>query len=230
MARPTRGDLWPDFESREGTQKVGIEIVEVADDKHAKLREHQRRYAEHVARLLDDVSLRLAGLSITLEDASQVPPYPRLTEDAGQRLAREISERVRSVLPTLEALDVGQFYLNRWQGPPRPTIAAIVRRLAPRESGIPVAIGFSGVFSETVAAAQTRLARRICSKLPRRYQRYHDGVLWLLAYQVADAPAGTRDFAIAREMLRRRDSPFDEVWYIWPLAGADLGAIKRVWP
>lgn len=232
LSKPLPCDPWPDFEAREGKNHIGIEIVEIINPDHARKRALQGQYARQVRGLINDISPRLAGLSIQLIDGYQNPRYPPLNTAAGQQLASFIADRLRSEVEILEALK--RFVVRRWQrGPDRPEAGAFFTRVAPKESGIPVTLHFHGSFPEAVSVTENLLRRSIEGKLMKRYPQYKKGHLWLLAYEVFSMSVGpkpSKAALIARQMLQGQSHPFDEVWYIHPYAGKPLGHIERILP
>lgn len=232
LSNPLPCDPWPDFEAQECKKHYGIEVVEIINPEHARRRAIQAQYAQQIRGLINDISPRLAGLSVQLIDGYQDPPYPPLNTAVGQQLASFIADQLRSEVEKLEALK--QFVVRHWQrGPERPEAGAFFTRVAPKESGIPVTLHFLGSFPEAVSVSENLLSQSIEGKLRKSYTKYKKGRLCLLAYEVFSMSVGpkpSKAAAIARELLDSQLHPFDEVWYIHPYAGKPLGHIERVWP
>lgn len=229
LATPVEADLWPDFETREGETKVGIEVVEVVNPDHAEKGRIQQLYAARVRELLDDMQARLAGLSVRLDDGYQEPPYPPLRSKAGERLARSIAENLRVAAAKLDRLPVGHVAVYRWRtGRDVPNTGASITRVSAPEAEHAVRLGYLGSFPERQDVGEALLAATIASKIARLYTRY-EGRLLLLAYGCG-AWHGDAVMKQARRVLREHPHPFDEVWHILPFAGEDVGDIRRVWP
>jgi len=114
-----------------------------------------------------------------------------------------------------------------------PTIGAFGRRISPHISDIPADIRFFGSFPDTVENVEQLLRRTIEGKIDKYYSLYPEGSLWLLVYEVSFfsvGPAPSKAAGLARELIQLRRHPFSEIWYIFPYAHENLGAIERVWP
>jgi len=231
---PTKGDQWPDFETSEGEVRIGIEIVEVLNIGHARKRRVQELYASRVRELLGDEYGRLTGLTITLDDGYQDPPYPLLNSKAGQALVQSIVDNLRSELPRLERLEIGRMFVARWQTEPsKPQTGAGGYRVAPPDSGSLPEIGYSGIFPALSTDVQFLLSQAIAHKISKNYPVYSKGKLILLAYEVFSLSvdqAPSRAAALARNFLSKQKHPFDEVWYFYPYAAEASGHIERIWP
>lgn len=230
-----RVDAWPDFAAEEAGRPVGIELVEVVNGKHAVKRARQLEYLARLEQLLADVLPLLSGLSITFDDRDQNPPYPPLCTKQGIALAQSIADHLRSTVPLLEQTALGQLFQHRWQsGSYAPVTGIYGRRFAPMKSSAPLRLLFAGTFSEYVRVSESLLAATVFRKVKRSYQKYADGSLWLLAYEVGTMSVGappSRAAHLAQIVLSRRKHPFDEVWYLYPYARPlELGSMERVWP
>ncbi|MFH1929783.1 MAG: hypothetical protein ABIK79_16690 [Chloroflexota bacterium] len=229
----TRGDPWPDFEAHEGDKRVGIEITQVIDIEHAKYRSVQEDYWERVLDLISDILPRLSGLHITLDDGYQNPPYPPLRTKQGRELALSIANYLRRVVDHLERIPPGRLFRYRWQGGSGAcVVGAFGQRLTPPEPAQHVVIKFFGSFPQDVQAKNRLLSDTIQRKMDLHYAEYSEGKLWLLAYEVGSLSVGpppSPSIQQARDLLGR-NSAFDEVWYMFPYAQEDIGAIFRVWP
>ena len=231
LSPPTRGNPWPDFLTQEGAQPVGIEVVEVLNVDHARKRAIQERYEDHLRTLVEGFSRELAGLSITLIDHYQEPPYPPLNSKKGQQLALSIVNNLLSLIPQLRDLPVGRPFIVHWQQDAnQPQTGAAIRRLAPIGSERPPFLRFSGTFPDSIENTQSLLLRAVEGKLNKNYPPYQEGRLWLLAYGYDPCILEPDAIAPAKALLQAHQHPFDEVWCFFPYAAQNLGAIERVWP
>jgi hypothetical protein len=225
----TRSDPWPDFEAQEAGQKIGIEVVEVLHAGHARKRHTQELYTARVLELLGQARSSLTGLDIQLEDGYQDPPYPMLGRKAGRDLARLIAGKIAVVAEELQALPLGHRRTYRWQrGPAGLYVGATAIRRAPTGAGTPPRIHYLGNFPERKDVLEGLLAEAVARKIAKRYPRY-DASLLLLAYGEMlsnTEPAVER----AKRRLAEQQHPFAEVWYLLPVAGRDVGVIRRIWP
>jgi hypothetical protein len=230
---PPKHDLWPDIQSRERGRTVGIEMVEVIHRGHAQKRALQNKYAVRVADHLRDVFPRLVGVRIQLDDGYQDPPYPPPDSPAGRRLAAEIADSIRQVVPELETLRVGSMRWYRWRDDPgEPQSGAVCIRLTQAEVGDQPLISYLGSFPESTEYLNGLLTVAIQNKVRKRYGLYY-GSLWLLAYE-SSFPSGL-DVSEAVQEARRwlaeaHGHPFDEVWYAFPFPGRDHAHIDRLLP
>jgi hypothetical protein len=229
LSLPTLGYEPADYSTREGDERIDIQVVEVLNPDHAKKRGDRDKCASRVRNLLDDCYSELAGLSITLHDYSAQPPYPPLTFQGGTHLARAFADNLRAAIPDLRQLIVGQMVFSRRQGgPTEPATSAAVFRFAPTDSGMPATLRFASIFSES--EPQSLLTRAIEGKLNKQYPRSLNGHFWLLAYGTEPWLVEPKAIALAKLLLQSRQHPFDEVWSLFPYPDQDLGEIKKVWP
>ena len=233
-----RGDPWPDFEKGEGSEKLGIEITWVTYEPHDHSRRREEQYARRVSELLADVFPRLDGLRFQLEDDYQDPPYPRLTSREGEAIAQAIAVLIRSEADKLSTLPVWNDaerppvgHRVREVGPSGVRIGYFVFRFAAAESGAEPIIRFLGVFPFDKNLLDSLVWRAIERKLKKVYDPHYSGCLWLLVWGgVLVAGSESAAAAHARQELAMTSNPFDEIWFLTPLAGSDYGSIERIWP
>lgn len=226
-------DPWPDFEAIEGLSKIGIEVVEIVNTDHLKLQSLQKKYEDEILTEIADVLDHLNGLRITIDDGYQFPPYPKLNSIEGRKLVQSISTGIKSSISHLQTVEVGMPFLKRWSSDPNsPRTGIYGLRVADKNSGLRADIGFSGSFPESHEAIVSSLRKTIKRKIDTNYTQYADGKLMLLVYEVSLSVHPDESAAIneARVLLSQRNHPFDEIWYFFPYAAEDLGAIQRVWP
>jgi hypothetical protein len=84
----SKSDPWPDFEGTEEIGTVGIEIVELVNQRHNILRSTQQSYEVAILDALGDRVEMFSGLDITLDDNYQTPPYPKVTSSRRSRDSR----------------------------------------------------------------------------------------------------------------------------------------------
>jgi hypothetical protein len=233
LQAPVKAEPWPDFRTGESGATVGIEVVEVLDDQHAKARARQEQYAGRIKELIGDTLHRLAGLATTLDDGYQVPPYPPLHTSAGRNLAESFAANLRAEVPSLEEVEAGQVFLRRWQhGAGQPTMGVFGSRLVSLESGRIPTIRFFGSFPQSLERAEALLGEAVFGKIKKNYSPF-DGQLVLLAYELGSISVeggSSPAVAQARTLLRDKPHPFDEVWYIYPYADRDTGHLVQIWP
>jgi hypothetical protein len=79
--------------------------------------------------------------------------------------------------------------------------------------------------------ARALLPAAVQSKIDKRYAKPASAKFWMLAYSVdtllsKDDP----DIVESRRLLETSTHPFDDVWFLYPYAEKDLGALVHVWP
>ena len=227
-------DPWPDFEGYENTNVVGIEVVELVNQQHNKLRRRQEEYKSSILqRLVGRLSL-FSGLHITLDDGYQMPAYPKVNSKDGKEI---VDCYVRGLLDCVDEIgdyDLGRVFIREWRNENRkPKVGIYGYRTAPREMNLPPHIGFLGTFPESLEKVRSLLAEAVEHKIDKSYTKYKKGKLLLLVYEVGTIsvePGNSEAIQRTQDVLQGREHPFDEVWYIFPYAESNFGAIHRVWP
>lgn len=230
-ATPKRGNSWPDYETSDGKQEIGIEVVEVLNKDHRIKARIQEQYAKHVRFLIGDALPALYGLEVTLDDGYQEPPYPSLNTKEGRQLAVAIANDLRSCIGELRQISIGRIISRSWQGKSnQPRTGMWCIRRAPLSAGIPPTIRFQGTFPATEQINESLLLQAIEKKLAKNYTTYQRGELWLLAYSTeAWHFARAAGIVIAREALQRRRHPFQKAWQAFAIPERPA-IIQQVWP
>jgi hypothetical protein len=227
LGTPVRGDTWPDFETIAGTQKIGIEVVEVVEPDHALKIARQSQYLQELLPLVQDLEPPLDGVAITIDDGYQVPSWPTVRSAEGQRLLRHLAARIHAEADAIGRVPPGPGLCRRWDlDGQRVGIGALRGRRIRGDPRTGLNLRFMGTFPTDGAA----LVRAVEGKIEKRYGTYGCGDLWLLAYtqhyfEIEDLP-----MAAARSLLQAKDHPFAAVWAFVPLSGEEAGAVVRVFP
>ncbi|MGV7224190.1 MAG: hypothetical protein ACQ9MH_22060 [Nitrospinales bacterium] len=77
------------------------------------------------------------------------------------------------------------------------------------------------------------LAEVVHHKIDKSYTSYEKGNLILLVYEVGTIsvdPGNSEAIQRAQKILEKNQHHFNEVWYIFPYAERNLGALHKVWP
>jgi len=229
-----KSDPWPDFEGTEKNGNVGIEIVELVNQRHNILRSTQQSYENAILDELGDRVEMFNGLDITLDDNYQTPPYPKVTSVEGRAIVESFVSNLLASVPELECYAVRKVFIHRWQDDAGgPKIGIYGYRIAGKEVGLPARIRFFGSFPESTDRVMWLLAESVAHKIAKSYTRYAKGSLTLLVYEVGSIsvePGESQAILKAREILEANEHNFDEAWYIFPYADRDLGAINKIWP
>lgn len=230
----TKSDPWPDFEGTKETGTVGVEIVELVNQRHNILRSTQQSYEVAILDALGDRVVMFNGLNITIDDNYQTPPYPKVTSVEGRAIVESFVSNLLASVPELERYAVRKVFIRRWQDDAgSPKIGIHGYRIAGKEAGVPARIRFFGSFPESTDRVVCLLAEAVAHKVAKSYARYAKGILTLLVYEVGSIsvePGESQAILKAREILEANEHNFDEAWYIFPYADRDLGAINKIWP
>ena len=215
-------------------QIVGIQIVEVVNDQLRQLRDVRSSYKDAIQQSLGNELLRFNGCRLELVDSGEPPYLPRTSSAEGQGCLKILVEHIRQVANGIQTLDVGKTRVCRTRtSNPEREVAVFVDRLLPSD-GQPIQFDLSWQGGGPVYRSDVSrglLTGAVQSKIAKRYVKPAVGKFVLLAYSVDtmlrdDEP----DVGETRHILEASQHPFDEVWFLFPYADADLGALIRIWP
>jgi hypothetical protein len=234
LEAPMRGKEWPDFETRTGEQRIGLEVVEIVNPDHAKKRTLQQQYLAAVLPLVEDLAPALENVAMTILDAYQDPPWPHPSSAEGQRLVQHIVQHLRADVGDIAQCGAPpRTFLRMWdfeKSRLRVGIMALRGRPIPGSIITGIDLRFSGTFPMTVTTSQALLADAIHAKIEKSYTSYEPGALWLLAYSESHFTIDDASVALARELLRKRFHPFAAIWAFVPLPGEQTGTVANVFP
>lgn len=226
LGTPVRGDTWPDFETMAGTQKIGIEVVEVVEPEHALKKARQSQYLEELLPLVQDLEPIFDGVAIAIDDGYQVPPWPTIRSAEGQRLLQHLAGRIRAEADAIGRVPPGPGLCLRWDlDGLRVGIGALRGRRIRGDPRTGLNLHFTGTFPTDGAA----LVRSVAGKIKKGYGTYGGGDLWLLVYTQRYFEIEDRPVAAARSLLQSRAHPFAAVWAFVPLS-EEAGAVVKVFP
>ena len=229
-----KSDPWPDFEGYEGKDTIGIEIVEIVNSRHNILRRRQEEYQAAILEQLGDSVNLFSGLHITLNDSYQMPPYPKINSPEGQEIVTIFVKNLAECANEIANYEVGRVFIREWQEEDgKPKIGIYGRRIAHREAKLPPQIAFLGTFPESLDKVRSLLAEVVQHKINKSYTPYEKGHLILLVYEVGTIsvdPGNSEAIQRTQNVLEKNQHNFDEVWYIFPYAERNLGALHKVWP
>ena len=163
----------------------------------------------------------------------QIPQYPKVKSQEGQKIVEAFVSYILNSTDKLINFKVGQTFFWNWQKEDKkPRIGIFGRRYAPKESSLPCQIGFFGSFPESVENVRSLLADAVKHKIAKSYTSYDKGRLMLLVYEVGSISiemGGNDVIERAIKVLTQDRHPFDEVWYIFPYADGNIGALYKIW-
>ena len=228
-----KADPWPDFEAKEGSDTIGIEVVELVNRQHNILHSFQQKYETAILERLGDKISLFNGLHITLNDNYQTPQYPKVKSLKGQQIVEAFVSNLVNCVDELRNLKVGQTFVRNWQNEDnKPKIGIFGRKGVPKNATLLQHIDFFGSFPESEKNVRSLLAKTVQHKIEKLYTPYDKGRLLLLVYEVGSISVemgGQGLIKRAQEILEQNEHPFDEVWYIFPYAKPKLGALYKVW-
>jgi hypothetical protein len=182
---------------------------------------------------LGEVLLLFNGCRVSLVDSGDPPYLPQVTSTDGQACLRVLAEHVREVAKDVQTLEAGKIRSRRTKTPnPEREISVLVERILP--AGEPVRLEFSwtgGGPPYRTDASRGLLTQAVQSKIVKRYAKPAVGKFVLLAYSIdtllqEDDP----DVSESRRILESSQHPFDDVWFIYPYADMELGALVHIRP
>lgn len=223
-----RGDPWPDFVATENEARWGIELAEVVDPDHARKYRIQRQYRDRILHVLGGIPPVLGGLTALVADNYQEPEFPRTHTSQGEQIVEEAVALIRSSPDELRSLQHGAVLFRRSERIDQLGIL-FTRFGPPSRQG---RVRFSETFPTSSSRVELLLANTCAQKLDKRYQRSANMRLMLLTYGLRVMPIleGSREAQLATAVLSSRKHAFDEVWFLAPFPGQDLGHVACVWP
>lgn len=215
---------------------VCVELTEVICPRHAEIRSLRGQYTDRVSDALDSARADLNGLKIELElvDEYQFDRWPKAGSRRGREILHRFKEELLAMRQKLIGLPQGHFDSKRWTvGRDKLRCGFMATRVAPAGSGIRPEFRCSEVIGYTTEEIHELLPTAIGKKINKNYSPQADGKLILLVYQVLGSPLAEHHepepFVRARELLNGVSHPFDEVWYLFPMAGDAHGCVSLVW-
>lgn len=224
-----RGDLVCNDEQGSVTK---IQVVEVIDHKLRRLSEMRQTYAEYIRREYPAVLNKYRGCAVTLVDNGEPPYLPKIKTKDGKQSADHLAAWLADIGDKIYTLECKKNRIHSSTvGPSERGVTAFIQRFA--------AAGEDGRFSfrwsgggPSYRSDEPRnvLPAAIKGKIEKHYSKPNEQ-FWLLCYSTdtllrEDDPDIRESFTL----LDNGNHPFDEVWYIYPYNGVDLGHIVHVWP
>lgn len=212
----------------DGTQ-IDVQVAEIVDPVMVRRKEMTDGYLSGLRknhpRLLD----LLRGMLVTILVRPDSPPLPNVKSAEGKRALNDLAAFIgqEAIFPTV-------------LGPAKRRIRE--RAIAGQDVSVtfehgrdvtePVELYWPDgrLFSQGENRNFTTQAIR--SKIDKRYARARNARFWLVLFASDTLPLSLNnpDFLSAQNLLKTSPHPFDEVWYIYPLANHDYGAVLQVWP
>jgi hypothetical protein len=174
-----------------------------------------------------------ATFSLGLVDSGDPPYLPNVKSDAGREHVHFVAEHIRRVGGDIHTLEPRKIRSRKTQTvKPERTVRVLVERFVPAGESIPFEFHWlAGGPSYRTDVPRGLLPAAVQSKIDKRYAKPAAAKFWLLAYSIdtlfrEDDP----DIVESQRLLGTSRHPFDEVWFLYPYAEMDLGALVYVWP
>jgi hypothetical protein len=209
-----------------GGSVIEVQVAEIVDRVSAQ---HKSVTDAYVAALVGQHSgllQQFAGRVITVVTEMNAPALPRVETEPGNASLQAILDILTTEAPIVRDLPFG-----KWRT--RKVFAAnqelwLIFDVARDESAAAQLHWQPSIRSNvrTNFAAET-----IAGKLAKHYSKPTNR-FWLVVFGTDTMPPleSSDDFSAAQSLLGSVEHPFDEVWYIWPLADQDAGAVIQLWP
>jgi hypothetical protein len=190
-------------------------------------------YREALVQTLGKELLHFNGCRVSLVDSGEPPYLPPLASPDGQLCLQLLTEHVQKVAKDIHTLEIGQIRSRSTKTlTPERRVAVGVQRILP--AGEPVQLEFSwggGGPSYRTDISRGLLTQAVQSKIAKRYAKPAFGKFVLLAYSIDTLLEGNDpDVSESRRILESSQHPFDDVWFIYPYADKELGALIHIWP
>jgi hypothetical protein len=212
---------------------IGVQIVEVIDQERRELRHMRSTYRDAVVEMLVDDLRLFSGCQVSLVDSADSPYLPGVNSRNGRECLRLLAEDIRNVAAEIQTLEPDNILSRKIRTiNPEPEIAVVVERFSPAGESIPFRLAWTGSgpwYRSDVGRGLLPAAIR--SKIDKRYTKPASAKFWLLAYSVDSLLVEhDPDIASSQRLLETSRHPFDEVWFLYPYADRELGALVHVWP
>ncbi len=212
---------------------IELQIVEVIDQNLRELRHMRSSYRDALEHMLGDDLRLFSGCRVSLVDSGDPPYLPHVNSDGGRECLRLLATHIRNVGAKIHTLEPKKIRSRKTRTKdPERTVGVLVERFVPAGDAVPFEFSWTGGGpSYRTDVPRGLLPAAIQSKIGKQYTKPASATFWLLAYSVEfplrnDDP----DNAKSQRMLEASPHPFDEVWFFYPYAEKELGALVYVWP
>jgi hypothetical protein len=212
---------------------VDLQIVEVIDQRLRELRHMRSSYRDALLRALGGDLDVFSGCRVSLVDSGGPPYWPSVLSAKGRECVRLLAEHIRRVVGEIHTLEPRKIRSRSTTTiDPERMIWLVIERFVPGGESVPFEFHWGGAGpSYRTEVPRGLLPAAVQSKIDKQYAKPASVKFVLLAYSVdslllKDDP----DIAEAQRLLETSPHPFDEVWFLYPYAKMELGALIHVWP
>jgi hypothetical protein len=213
-------------------QFVGIQVVEVINQSLRELRDMRSSYRDALVKILGDDLCRFSGCRVSLCDTGDSPYLPNVSSADGRANLHLLADHIRSVGSDIHNLEIKKIMRRDTKiAKPERSVSLLVERFRPVNGSMPLEFSWSGGGpAYRVDLPRGLLPVAIQSKIDKRYAKPASARFVLLAYSVdtyftKDDP----DITESRRLLESSHHSFDDVWFLYPYAERESGALVRVW-
>lgn len=216
----------------EDNWEVAIELTEAAIPRVAEAQSLREQYASRIRGDLTAVADRLSGLRIQLRLGDDVRRWPPPGLMKGRKIITSFHGSIVASVGELAVLPVNHFLPKRWAVAGLRCGFSAIRFAEPSSSVGPI-VHHEGGIATFENEMEESLPKAIKRKLDKHYAQSDEYRLLLVVYHTQGGIAYTETelYRRSRKLLALIDHPFDEVWYVVPLAGDAYGCRPvQIWP
>jgi len=210
-----------------------LQIVEVIDQELRELRHMRSTYRDALVEKLGDVLRLFSGCQVSLVDSGDPPYLPNVNSKNGRECLRLLAADIQKVGAEIDTLEAEKIRSRRTQTRyPEREVVILVERVCPAGEAVPFGLEWTGGGPwYRSGISRGLLPAAVRSKIDKQYTKPASARFWLLTYSV-DSPLreDDPDIAESQRLLEASRHPFDEVWFLYPYADRELGALVHVWP
>lgn len=227
-----RGDDPPDLVCKgPGGSRLNIEVVEIVDEKLRLLKQMRDSYHSRISQEHWGALELFKGCAVTLVDSGEPPYLPNVDSVKGATCLAELVAGLTTFgedIGSLKPKSVRRYELAI--GSHKRCVTVLCERFVPAGDGVQVGFRWDGAGP----GHQIDIPRQLLPNVIRQKIQHNSPLrdpFWLLAYS-CDTNFGEDDADIneSRRLLRVRKTPFNEIWYLYPLSNIKLGHIIPIWP
>lgn len=207
---------------------IDIQVAEIVDQVTARSNQIADSYKQVLLNDEGKVLDVFHGIVITVATALDAVPLPKLSSEEGIEALSSIVSLLRDEAQSISSLPLGHFR-SRKRTIANQDVSFVFDHLA--SPNAPAEIHWQPALGLSPPGGTRFVTQTIANKIQKRYSKPKNA-FWLLVFGTDTEPPhqASPDYLEARQLLATATHPFDEVWYIWPLANQDAGAILQIWP
>lgn len=224
LQNPIESDTWPDCVCKEDDKRIGIELTTLDIKRHRREASIHDEYEVAIKNRLKPWPEKLKGLYIQV--AIPLDLVPRANSAQGFFLIDRIIEQILSDDKMVESARKGLQTAEKVTGTNYSHIMLFYMPLRPGAAG-----EVSVLYAIGSWEGENRLRLSEAIKRKMIYTSFEGDGLILLVYSLHAIPIDPEsdEISLAQQMLGSMPHPFDEVWYMLPLA-ENRSPVIQIWP